>query len=139
MTRRGRPPKTEKKGKPSWRPASMLDVPDKMPGFRPRWCSNDPLNLQRKKAEGWIPATEINGIRMTHDHPDKMGDGHPLTSVTEYRDMILMALPEDLAEARDEYFQQKTDAQTGSLKINAEEEAAKTGPDARVHGKIVIE
>lgn len=129
----GRP----KKGKPTWKPAAMLDVPEKVPGFRLRWCDKDALNLQRKKAEGWIMANEINGIHAEHDHPEKTGDGHSMTSVTEYRDLVLMALPEDLGKARDKYFNEKTEQQTRGLKRDLEEEMS--GGSAEVHGKIVIE
>lgn len=131
-------PRGIKKGKPTWKPAAMLDVTSPVKGFRTRWCSNDPLNIQRKKAEGWVMATEVNGIDTEHEHPEKTGDGHSLTSVTEYRDLVLMALPEELGKARDEYFNEKTEQQTRGLKRDLEEEV-ESGGAAQVHGKIVIE
>lgn len=132
----GRP----KKGKPTWKPAAMLDVAEKVPGFRLRWASNDSLNLQRKQSEGWVFATEITGVDAKHDHPEKTGDGHSMTGVTEYRDLVLMALPDDLAEARDAYFIEKTDLQTRDLKRNLEKDLAnEDGKSASIHGKIVIE
>ncbi len=128
-----------KKGKPTWKPAAMLDVAEKVPGYRLRWADNDALNLQRKKSEGWVFASTISGVNAEHEHPEKTGDGHSMTSVTEYRDLVLMALPEDLAEARDAYFTEKTDLQTVSLKREAEKAASEVGPAASIHGKIVIE
>ncbi len=138
MNKRGRPPK--KKGRSSWKPASMLTVVDKPEGYRTRWVSKDSLNMQRKKAEGWLMANEINGTEATHEHPDKMGDGRPLTSVKEYRDMVLMVLPEEIAKERDEYFREKTDKQTADLKKNLQDDAEGKGVagDEAVHGSIII-
>lgn len=138
---RGRPKKTQpKKGKPAWKPAAMLDVVEKKDGFRMRWASSDKLNLQRKQSEGWVFANKETGITAEHEHPEKTGDGHSMTSITEYRDLVLMAIPEDLAKARDEYFEEKTNAQTANLKKDLEEDIDSTGvKSAPVHGKIVIE
>lgn len=129
-----------KKGRPSWKPASMLDTVEKHDGHRTRWCSRDSLNLQRKQAEGWVFANSITGINREHEHPEKVGDGHSLTSVTEYRDLVLMALPEDVAKERDKYFQSKTDAAVRSLKQDFEENIENPrGNTAEIYGKIVIE
>jgi hypothetical protein len=129
-----------KKGKPTWKPAAMLDVVDKKKGFRMRWASNDPLNLQRKKAEGWVMANKETGIDAEHEHPEKTGDGHSMTSVTEYRDLVLMALPEELGKARDEYIEERTELQTMNLKRNLEDDLKnKKGKSADTYGKIVIE
>lgn len=127
-----------KKGKPTWKPAAMLDIPDRMPGYRLKWCNNDRMNIQRLRAEGWETASSIHGLNVEHDHPEKTGDGHSLTSVTEYRELVLMALPEELGEARDRYFNEKADLQTAGLKRDLEKEVGKEGA-AEVHGKIVIE
>lgn len=133
------PRKAVKKGKPSWKPAAMLTVTKPIDGHRTRWVSKDPQNILRKQAEGWVYANEIYGIKREHEHPEKVEDGHSLTSTTEYRDMVLMALPEELAEARDEYFQEKTEQQTRGLKRNLEEDMRNGENTATIHGKIVIE
>ena len=85
-------------------------------------------------------ANEIHGTEATHEHPDQIGDGKPLTSITEYRDMVLMVLPEEIAKERDEYFREKTDRQTAGLKQNLKDDAEKAGvnADEAVQGSIII-
>lgn len=135
-----RPRKDEaqpKKGKASWAPATALNA-DKIPGFRTRWTNKDPINMQRKEAEGWTVVNAENGLHSEHEHPEDIASGKPVTSVTEYRELVLMALPEDVAEARDEYFQKRTDAQSAGLVSNLKKDMAQSG-EAKVHGKIIIE
>src|SRR3546814_15618729 len=81
---------TVKKGNESWKPAKKLQVAGKDPNYEYRWCENDVFNIQKRQADGWVPATEINGIHAEHKSKDK-----PLTSVTEYRESILMAIPKE--------------------------------------------
>ena len=128
---------SNKKGRKSWKPAAMLDVTNKASGFRYRWRNDDDAHLERVKNEGWVFVNKETGIPAEHDHPDKIGDGKPLDSIIKYRDMVLMALPEDLAEERDAYYREQTRRQTVSLKNKARDEIKKTG--AEVTGKIIIE
>lgn len=128
-----------KKGKPTWKPAAMLNVTKTIDGHRARWVHNDRQNILRKQAEGWVFANEITGIKREHEHPEKVEDGHSLTTTTEYRDMVLMALPEEMAKAREEYFNEKTEQQTRGLKRDLEKEMRNGENTAAIHGKIVIE
>ena len=130
----GRPPK---KGKISWAPATALEA-QKIPGCRTRWTNKDPMNLQRKESEGWVHVHADKGLKAEHEHPEDIHSGKPMTSVTEYRELTLMALPEEVAQARDAYFTERTDAQSASLVRNLKEDMAKDG-EARVHGQIIIE
>ena len=57
--------------------------------------------------------------------------------MTEYRELVLAALPEDVAKARDEYFTGETDKQEASLKRNLQNDLGHGG--AVVDGKITIE
>lgn len=133
--------KVAKKGRPSWNPAAMLDVVNPTPGFRHRWVDKDPANVQKKIAEGWVMANEINGHTAEHEHPDKMGDGAPLTSAKEYRELVLMAIPEETAQARDEFYREKTEQQTAGLKRNLQQDIDETGVSGveATFGKIVID
>jgi hypothetical protein len=122
-----------KKGKPSWKPAKKLQVSNKNADYEYRWCQNDPFNIQKKKADGWVMASEINGI-----HAEHVGEKSP-TSVTEYRESVLMALPrEDYLEHR-AYYEEQTLKQTRSLKEDAQSKMQKLGIGAGVTGSIVIE
>jgi len=133
---------TVKKGHATWKPAQKLQVHDRKPGFRYRWREDDPQNLQRAIAEGWQFVNPITGIPGEHDEP---GDGQKsLTSNTEYRELRLMALPEEVAQARDEYFRERTDQQTAGLKdrlqSDLDEEARKQGGfHTSATGTIVID
>lgn len=137
-----RPLKTEdeqtvKKGKASWAPATALTA-QKIPGHRTRWTNKDPVNMQRKEAEGWRAVHKDNGLVSEHEHPEDIASGKPLTSVTEYRELVLMALPEEVAQAREDYFTARTDAQSAGLVSNLKKDLAKDG-GAAVHGKIIID
>jgi hypothetical protein len=132
----------KKKGRATWKPAQKLQVHKKDPGFRYRWRENDAQNIQRAVAEGWEFVNPITGIPGEHQDP---GDGQQsLTSTTEYRELKLMALPEEKAQARDEYFQERTDIQTTGLKDRFQDdldnEAQRQGGyKSKVSGKITID
>lgn len=134
----------EKKGKRSWKPAQKLsvNVPQNVTNkFRLRWRDKDPQNLQRAEAEGWEYITPGKGAKAEHENP---GDSNPLTSTTEYRELVLMGLPKDLGEARDEYYAERTRSQTEGLRDRFQkdlDDAAKNkrGYRTSVTGKIVID
>ncbi len=100
-----------KKGKPTWRPAAKLDVESKLHGYRLRWVDKDPMNVRKKSDEGWVPVNGTNG-KVEHVQTDDISDGKSLDTVTQYKEVVLMALPEELGLARDQYFEEKTKRQT---------------------------
>ena len=107
-----------KKGNRSWKPFDLLDIQDKDPNYRYRWCDKDPANLTKKQAEGWQfaekaiakykkpPATKATAGSADIDYTDQS-----LTTMTEYRESILMVLPEEIALERDAYFAERTESQ----------------------------
>lgn len=110
-----------KKGKKvNWRPASLLgelEVPD---GFRGRWCRNDPENIERKKKEGWVildDTISAKSGRKNHAPVDGL-DGGPLDGTIRHRELIAMILPEEVAEARSEYFRKETLEKTKSTLVD---------------------
>lgn len=131
-----------KKGRSTWSPAQKLQVHDKKPGFRYRWRENDPQNIQRALSEGWEFVNPITGIPGEHFDPEDAQKS--LTSNTEYRELKLMALPEEVAQARDEFFRERTDLQTAGLKDNLQNDLDKAaqkegGYRTSATGSIVIE
>ena len=128
-----------KKGKRSWKPAKVLDVhiSDEMrKKVRPRWRDKDAQNIQRAQAEGWEFFDPSKGLSAEHDHSS--------TSVPEYRELILMALPEEIGEARDEHFQEKTRQQTRGLKNRLQKNLDKTAQEeggyrTSATGRVVID
>lgn len=131
-----------KRGRPRWKPANLLDVDRKSDGWRYRWVENTPENIAKKRRERWdfVPKEDT----AEHDTPDHVGDGSPLTSVTEIRDMVLMRIPEEDAKERDAYYAELTRKQTVGLKDAVQEEMTRAASEsgargATVHGKIIIE
>ena len=96
----------KKVGKKSWKPAKMLDVLDKVAGYRYRWCDKDPASLDKKQAEEWqfVKGRTAKLDASTDAAKDIEGADKSLTSITEYRELVLMRLDEETAEARDEYY-----------------------------------
>lgn len=133
---------TVKKGSSTWKPAQKLEVKGKHPDFRYRWRENDRQNIQKALSEGWVFVNPITGIPGDHSDP---GDGQKsLTSNTEYRELKLMALPEEVAQARDKYFRERTDEQTAGLKDNLQSDLDKEaqqqgGFRTSATGSIVID
>ena len=137
------PVKEAKKGKKSWKPAALLNTHDKPEGYELRWVdTSDPANYARRKADGWTPVSQITNTKTGHDRPDHMGDGKPLTTVTEYRGSVLCALPTEDYQAHREYFAQMTKRQTAGLRDQAEANnraKATRGMAAELYGKTIIE
>lgn len=106
--------KVKAKGRPSWRPATVLKVPFKEPGFRYRWRHGDPANLQRAVEEGWEFVQKPTGVQkqpIENINSSDVEEGRIKTSITEYRGLVLMRAREELMQERDEYYAERTDAQ----------------------------
>ena len=127
-----------KKGRPSWRPAHMLDLVKKTPGFRYRFCNNQPDNLEKKWSEGWRLVNRATGAMAEHYE-----EYAQITGGLTYRGMVVMALPEELAKEREAFFDKKTRQQTASIKqklqtqIDEAADAARA-PRAKVEGRVTI-
>lgn len=131
----------EKKGRKSWQPSSRLSVTGQREGFVQRWIDKEPANYQRKRADGWRPVNGTLGSHAKHEHPDLTGDGKPLGSTVEYRDMVLCEIPEEDYQAHRDYYAKQTEAQTAGLRRKAEQENAanaKGGAAAPLYGKTII-
>ena len=125
------------RGTAVWRPADRLGVVDKDPGLRYKWGHKSPENLEKLHAEGWTPVNRATGIPGEHREGVHAIDGVEIAGAKSHRELILHAMPAELAEARDRYFQGKTDQQARGLKKSLQDQVA--GGPAQIHGKIVIE
>lgn len=130
--------KPVKKGNKSWAWRNRLDVANKDSKFRYRMVSREETNLRDKMADGWEFVNPVTGIPGEHIDPRQIADGEPLEGAQTYRDLVLMALPEEKAQQRDAAVAELTRQQTAGLKNMAQSEARKIGPDAEVHGSITI-
>lgn len=125
-----------KKGNRSWTPAAPLGIKAKDPANRLRWVHAEPANMLKKRAEGWERATRADAV---HDRPNgvESGIGTP-ADVLEYRDMVLMKIPEEMAQERESYYRNQAQQQLSGLQARARQEIhAKTG--ATVSGEIKID
>lgn len=134
-----------KKGRASWRPARKLDALGKDPGFRYRYVSTDYANLQKKLSEGWQFVNTSTGVPGKHNPTAReISDGKQLDTVQKYRELVLMALPEDLAKERDAYHAGKTSNRSQALEQRLQRDLDKAARDlgsthvAQAHGSIKI-
>lgn len=126
-----------KKGKTSWKPASVVDVIDKDPNKRYRLVNKDPDNMAKKRAEGWEIESKVTSGNAELKHDGSMSVGSQMTSTFERKDVILMSMPEEIAKERDAYFEGKTRRQTEGLTSHFKKEMVKEGK-APTHGEITI-
>lgn len=124
-----------KKGKSSWAPAALNIFHNKEDGYRYRMSRKDAENLAKKEQEQW--ETVDNGTT-SHEDPDRIEHGKPLTSVNEGRDWLLQRLPEEIAQERDDYHAEKNSRQISGLSAHIKGEMRKGGINSPVHGEITI-
>lgn len=130
----GRPAKQEKKGKSSWKPASVTEVTNKEDGYRYRWVNKNKDNVAKKLQEGWeLIKADAPEERIEH--------GQSLTSVTEKHDVVLMRLPEESAtgqdaQSRDQWLEEKNERRLAGLTAHLKKDLNKEGAEA--HGEITI-
>lgn len=127
-----------KKGKPTWKPASVTDVVDKEAGYRYRWVNKNPDNLYKKEAEGWETVSGLMSDKAKAVDDGKVHSGHKLTSIYEKHDLLLQRMPEELAKSRDEYVNDKTQKRTLGLTSHLKKEIREKGGNAPIHGEIKI-
>ena len=139
----GRPKSTQatpvvKKGRPSWKPASVTDVANKEAGYRYRWVNKTPDNLAKKEAEGWETVSKgISADKAYAVDDAKVHTGKNMTSIYEKHDVLLQRMPEEIAQERDAYMNTKTQKRTTGLTSHFKREAREAG-GAPVHGEITI-
>jgi len=124
------------KGTRSWKPAAPLAIKSRDPNYRIKWVHTDAANVLRKKAEGWAMA-DTGDAR--HARPGSVesgaGDGG---SITEFRDMVLMKMPESMARERDAYYQNRANEQLMGVK-DRDKKKIRAATGVLVDGEITIE
>lgn len=125
-----------KKGNSSWQPASMTDVTNKEPGYRYRWSRKDPDNLYKKDAEGWETISGLTSDKTAPVEGNRINEGKALSSIHEKHDVILQRIPEEVAQKRDEYYNNESARRVAGLTAHIKKEMGKEGAEA--HGDITI-
>ena len=126
----------KKKGKSSWKPASLNEFYNKEEGYTYRMIRKDPDNLAKKQVENWEIVSGIQSGNTKHIEPGRINDGKPLTSVQEGKDWILQRISEETALERDAYYNNETNRREAGLTAHVKKEVAKEG--ANTHGEITI-
>lgn len=128
-----------RKTKPKWAPASLLDSITGLDRkhWRYKWCDKDQANLSKKQAEGWEFCSQLKGDKVEHERPGTMIEGSEMTpSMTEYRDLVLMKMPEEMAKARDEYYAQRTKEHASNPSDKLRSDATAMG--AEIEAKLTL-
>lgn len=106
-----------RKRKVTWKPTSSLPDPRPEKGYRFRWVrtgsagTSDASNVSARLREGYEPvsASDYPEFKLIQDErarfPDKV----------EVGGLLLCKIPEEIAEAREEYMAKKADAQIASV------------------------
>lgn len=129
---------TLKKGHPTWRPANVVDVIDKEPGYRYRLIEKSPRNLAKKEREGWEILSKVTTQKTTAESGyGRINEGTPMTSVLEGYDYVVGRIPEALAKSRDEYMNNESSRRMSSLKRQAAKDLGGVG--GVTHGSISLE
>ena len=93
-----------------WKPARVLEVPEnrKNPGVVHYWADkSDQGRIEEMEAEGWV--VDCKAPTRT-EHPETIKDGRNLDSTVQRRELILMKMPKEVAEARRKYFEEKNNS-----------------------------
>lgn len=128
------------KKKVQWQPATMLDNVKglDLDKFAYRWVAKDQANIAKKEAEQWTMVSTLDGdVGLNHERPGNLNDGQKLTgSGVDYRDVVLMKLPREVADARAKYYREQTDKQLSGLKKDLQSKAQAAG--GSVNGQITV-
>lgn len=128
---------------PVWRPANKMAELKAKKGYTARWVNNDPANIAKKKAEGWIvmkPEDEIGTFSTSYKD---VNDGKALGTGIVFRDSIAMMIPDELKAAREEFMRQENANAMSSILNKTDDKIKQTGASTYkpkgMSGRIVID
>ena len=81
-----------------WKRPDKIGI-DKEPGWRYRWVRKDQVNRRLAEGNGWEFVRDVS----LKDQPETLS----MDGANHYRNLILMRLPEDLAQQRDQFYVDK--------------------------------
>ena len=118
-----------------WRPPGMLDVPEPPEGMKWRWVRHevrgnaDNSNVYKRTRQGYEPVK-----------PDQLGNfdtdsmvGGPHDGVVRSGDLILMQVPKEIAESRNDYFKDRTARLQQAVDAELNQNAAQTMDGKGIH------
>lgn len=121
--------KTTRKKKGSTRgfkPGNALGMVKVPKGYTPRWCDADQANINKKLQEGWVFVNKTTSGSAGHERRDGKEenstiDGHDLSTVVKYRELVAMMMPDDLVQSRRDYYHNETVRRTKSRVLAKEQ------------------
>lgn len=126
-----------KKGKPSWKPSNLGDIIGKEHGFRYRRVRKEDDNIAKKLEEKWDFVSKVDSPNTSHAFPTgRPNEGKQLDSVVGGRDWVLMRMPEEIAQERDNYINAKINRSVRALSAQTRSDLGRNVP---VHGAITQE
>jgi len=124
-----------KKQTTPWKPARVLDIPQKLkdPNYTYRWCDvNKVGNIQKKLQEGWVIDKELGEkLSRLHGLNTSLQDGSPLDSTVRLRELIVMKMPKDMADSRNQYYQNRASLSSRDVKNRMHRETMDQKPTAK--------
>lgn len=124
----------KKKATTPWKPPRVLDLPAslKKPGMKPRWVNKNQANMAKKRAYGWIvvkvPPEAKQDLAMT------LQDSVGLDGTIQMRELILMWIPEETAQAIRDYNADRATRAFKEQKTQLKQEIIRQGSVAPVYG-----
>lgn len=125
-----------KKGRASWKPASLNNFDNKEPGYRYRMVRKDPDNLAKKAAEHWETVSALQSPNTKYQDSGRIEEGKSLTSAQEGKDWVLQRIPEEIAKERDDYYNALNARHISGLTAHIKEGMKKDG--FNTHGNITV-
>lgn len=120
----------EPKKKPTtpWKPAAVLDVTGKKPGYRYHFCS--PQKVSRRQMEHWEVCKQGDGESVDAAFLGSIG----VDGVIRKNELILMRIPEESAQSRDQYYSKMSKDALKTVTKNFKDVA----PSGKSYGDIKI-
>jgi len=123
-----------------WVPAPTLDQLEGLDteNWAYRWIEKRPNRVKKFMAEGWTFVNELDGDRIFHKRAQtgQLDAGRALTTEVDYREVVMMKLPKERAEARRRYYQAKTDKAVGLINREVSQEARNLGGEITPMAKV---
>jgi len=91
-----------KKSIKSWLRGDLIALENRDDGFEYRWCDGtNRVKMAQREAQGFIRVTSTSGLRAQNAGQADINHSGPSTrGIVEMGDLVLMALPTELAEER---------------------------------------
>lgn len=123
-----------------WRPAKVLDIPAhlKDPRFTYRFVNTKKEGNELKKLqEGWEYDHELSKKLTEHYGSIRtIRDGTPTDGVYRMREMILMRIPKELAESRNQYYADRGNRAFQNAKAILQDDVRRLDGRGGVYGNI---